>query len=141
MFSSDHHESFRRHSCNCLHFSCSLSPPLLLDCVNFLRFLYRCVVRVSLLKLRHVLPKKHSHSRIVLCLTLAPLRNYLYNTQRIVLTILQSNQRESFHLHIPDVHLLVVVLRNVQAPAEITKTLIIMTLQFSATLHYSLANV
>lgn len=42
--------------------------------------------------------------------------------------LLQGNQRGTFHLHIPDDHLLVVVLRNVQAPAEITSTLIIMTL-------------
>lgn len=41
--------------------------------------------------------------------------------------LLQGNQRGTFHLHIPAVHLLVVVLRNVQAPAEITRILIIMT--------------
>lgn len=48
--------------------------------------------------------------------------------------MLQGNQRGSFHLHIPAVQFLVVVLRNVQAPAEIAGTLIIMTLQFNATL-------
>jgi len=54
--------------------------------------------------------------------------------------ILLGNQRGSFNLHIPAVQLLVAVLRNVQAPAEITRTLIIVTLQFSATRQNSLAH-
>lgn len=53
--------------------------------------------------------------------------------------LLQGNQRGTFHPRIPVIHLLVVVLRNVQAPAEITRILIIVTLWFNATLHYSLA--
>lgn len=40
--------------------------------------------------------------------------------------LLQSNQRGTFHLSIPVVYVLVVVLRKVQAPAEITRLLIIM---------------
>lgn len=50
--------------------------------------------------------------------------------------LIQGNQRRTFHSPIPTTDLLVVVLRNVQAPAEITRTLIIMTLRFSITLHY-----
>lgn len=88
------------------------------------------------MKLRHVL----SCSRTEPYLTSALLCNYFYKTQRNMLMLLQGNQRGFFHLHIPVVHLLVVVLRNLQAPAEITRTLIIMTLQFSAALHYSLAH-
>lgn len=52
--------------------------------------------------------------------------------------ILQSNQKRSFHLHIPDVHLSVAVLKNIQAPAKITRTLITMTLPFSTTYFFAL---
>lgn len=135
MFSSDHHEFCRRHGC-ALSISLAFSFHLFHKTVSFLWFPYWCAVRIQLLKLRHV----HSCSRAELYLTPVLLSNYFYKTQRNLLMSLQGNQRATFHLHIPVVHLLVVVLRNLQAPAEITRTLIIMTLRFSATLYYSLAH-
>lgn len=51
--------------------------------------------------------------------------------------LLQGNQNGTFHLYIPAFQF-VVVLRYVQAPAEITKILIIMTSWFSAKLHHFL---